>query len=111
MVAFHSKNPSSQTGGIRPRAQALPQNILVCSPPSLVAGTFFSLKMNLDALYGYQVTVSYKAVFESVVPGSRGRTRPQFSPSLFASWLAVSSWHEAGVTERDGRAFLMGVYG
>lgn len=71
----------------------------------------FSLKMNLDALCGYQVTISYKAVFESVVPRSRGRTRPQFSPSLFASWLAVSSWHEAGVTERDGRAFLMGLTG
>lgn len=105
------KKPFITDRRIRPRARALPQNILVCSPPSLVAGTFFSLKMNLDARYGYQVTISYKAVFESVVPGSRGRTRPQFSPSLFASWLAVSSWHETGVTERDGRAFLMGVYG
>lgn len=46
-----------------------PPNILVCSPPSLAAGTFFSLKTNLDALYGHQVTISYKAVFASVVPG------------------------------------------
>lgn len=37
---------------------------------------------------------------ESAGPGLRGWEWPGLSPSLCASWLAVSSWHEVGGTER-----------
>lgn len=82
---WHSiQNPFITDRRDRARAQR-PRNILVRSPPSLVAGTSFSLKMNLDAFYGYKVTLGCRLCLSLLCPGRRagsglGLARPRLRP-------------------------------